>query len=140
MSEQSSNDYPSNNAIVAFLAVLGIFIVAVLAGWVYTNRQFAVILGAAWIFVGIQMPKSRPNWLFGVRVRWTLEDPVVWQEVHHVAGRVFVGLGALTLLVALVDGSAALAVVITGTLVATLPILWYARHRYQARHGVPTRR
>jgi uncharacterized membrane protein len=139
MSEKS-DDYPSNKAIVGFLAVLGIFIAAVASGLVYTDRQFAVIIGAAWIFFGIQMRSSRPNWACGIRVRWTLEDPVVWQEVHRIAGPVFVGLGALTLLIALFDGSVALAVVIGGTLVATLPILWYARHRYQVRHGEATGR
>ena len=55
------------------------------------------------MITGNYLGKVRHNFVFGVRTRWTLEDPRVWDKTHRVAGRLMVaggfGLAAACLLV-----------------------------------------
>ncbi len=57
-------------------------------------------IGVVFIVLGNYLPKAPPNWVFGIRTPWTLTSPRVWQRVHRVGGWLFVVLGALTLVLA----------------------------------------
>lgn len=43
------------------------------------------------------MPHIEPNYTFGVRVPWTLNDSDNWRRTHRFAGPVFVIMGVVTL-------------------------------------------
>jgi len=60
---------------------------------------FAV--GITFIVLGNYLPKAPQNWVYGIRTPWTLASPRVWHRVHRVGGWLFLLLGALTLVLAI---------------------------------------
>lgn len=65
-------------------------------------RIIPVVLGICLIMMGNVMPRLRPNWVAGVRLPRTLEDPRLWRSTHRAFGTAFVLSGFLTIAVALV--------------------------------------
>ncbi|MCQ5365725.1 SdpI family protein [Anoxybacillus salavatliensis] len=55
-------------------------------------------VGVLFIALGNYMPKIKPNYFFGIRTPWTLENEEVWQKTHRVGGKVFVMMGVLIML------------------------------------------
>ncbi|GGJ57438.1 putative membrane protein [Anoxybacillus voinovskiensis] len=55
-------------------------------------------VGGLFIVLGNYMPKIKPNYFFGIRTPWTLENEEVWQKTHRVGGKVFVIMGVLVML------------------------------------------
>lgn len=51
-------------------------------------------LGTLFLVLGNHMQQTKPNGLVGIRMDWTLENPVVWRKTHRFASKVFV-IGAL---------------------------------------------
>ncbi|MGE7873291.1 SdpI family protein [Bacillus paramycoides] len=51
-------------------------------------------LGTLFLVLGNYMQQTKPNGLVGIRMDWTLENPVVWRKTHRFASKVFV-IGAL---------------------------------------------
>ena len=62
--------------------------------------------GLLLVGLGIAMPHIEPNYTFGVRVPWTLNDPENWRRTHRFAGPVFVVMGVATLASALLASAA----------------------------------
>ena len=54
-----------------------------------------LIVGAAFIGLGLVLPRSRPNRWMGFRTPWTLSNDRVWERTHRMAGptMVFAGVG-----------------------------------------------
>lgn len=73
-----------------------LFTHAALAGRVDT-RWMLVLLCAMWTMLGNYLGTVPPNYFAGIRTPWTLEDPIVWQRTHRVAGRAMVAAGLLGL-------------------------------------------
>ncbi|AXM87746.1 hypothetical protein CI793_08675 [Anoxybacillus ayderensis] len=55
-------------------------------------------VGVLFIALGNYMPKIKPNYFFGIRTPWTLENEEVWQKTHRVGGKVFVMMGVFIML------------------------------------------
>ncbi|MBA2877859.1 putative membrane protein [Anoxybacillus kamchatkensis] len=55
-------------------------------------------VGMLFIVLGNYMPKIKPNYFFGIRTPWTLENEEVWQKTHRVGGKVFVIMGIFIML------------------------------------------
>ncbi|CUA80420.1 SdpI family protein [Anoxybacillus suryakundensis] len=89
-----------------FLHVLVIFFVSLhvvtLAYNIGISVQVDVVVplgvGLLFIVLGNYMPKIKPNYFFGIRTPWTLDNEVVWQKTHRVGGKVFVIMGVLIML------------------------------------------
>ncbi len=65
-----------------------------------TSSVIIGMMGALFIFLGNYMPTVKPNYMFGVKTPWTLDNEVVWIKTHVLAGRtIFIG-GVLTLALA----------------------------------------
>ncbi|HDR7716037.1 SdpI family protein [Bacillus albus] len=47
-------------------------------------------LGTLFLVLGNYMQQTKPNGLVGIRMDWTLENPVVWRKTHRFASKVFV--------------------------------------------------
>jgi uncharacterized membrane protein len=67
-------------------------------------RVIVVGVGALFIVLGNVMPKTQPNWIAGIRLPWTLSDPVNWQATHRVGGLLMMVGGAAIVLAAILTG------------------------------------
>ena len=45
-----------------------------------------VFMGVLFIVLGNYMPKCKKNYVFGIRLPWTIEDEDVWNKTHRFAG------------------------------------------------------
>jgi uncharacterized membrane protein len=88
-------------AAIVFFAALHALIVASALGYaLQINRALPVGIGALLVVIGNWLPKTRSNFLFGIRTPWTLSSDYTWRRTHRVGGRVFVGLGLVMMLAA----------------------------------------
>ena len=51
------------------------------------------------------LPRTRPNWWFGVRTPWTLSSDRVWTRTHRVAGYAMTVTGAVVVAAAALPGT-----------------------------------
>ena len=56
------------------------------------------LLGLLYLFLGNQQGKVKPNGNIGIRSRWTLADPDVWNRTHRLSGKLLFASGLLVLL------------------------------------------
>jgi len=54
-------------------------------------------MSAFFIFIGNIMGKFKRNFLIGIRTPWTLSSDLAWDKTHRLVGRMFVGMGLLSL-------------------------------------------
>ena len=59
-------------------------------------------VGILFMIIGNFLPKTRKNWLMGVRTPWTLADERVWDKTHRFAGPLFMLSGAVVMVTAFV--------------------------------------
>jgi len=82
---------------------------------------------ALYILIGNYLPKTRANWLIGVRTPWTLSSDMSWEKTHRLAGILFFGTGILTALAALLlPVDYALAISVGGILLAAVIAIIYS--------------
>ncbi len=61
--------------------------------------SFLVItMSAFFIFIGNIMGKFKRNFLIGVRTPWTLSSDLAWDKTHRLVGKMFVGLGVVSMI------------------------------------------
>lgn len=84
---------------VIFLFSLHVVTLAYNVGFpVQVDVVVPIGVGGLFIVLGNYMPKIKPNYFFGIRTPWTLDDETVWQKTHRVGGKVFVIMGVLVML------------------------------------------
>ena len=59
-------------------------------------------IGVLFVVIGSQLGQTKSNWFLGVRTPWTLSSERSWERTHTLAGRLFIVLGAVTVLLAVV--------------------------------------
>ncbi len=47
--------------------------------------------------IGNELPRTRPNLVFGIRTTRALSDRDLWMRLHRTVGHAMVGIGALTI-------------------------------------------
>jgi uncharacterized membrane protein len=52
-------------------------------------------IGLFFAYMGNLFYHVKPNYFFGIRTPWTLENETVWRKTHELGGRLWVGLGLL---------------------------------------------
>lgn len=75
-------------------------VMIVLTAMHYPVDHVMIILtavGLLFLIIGNFLPKTRRNWLMGVRTPWTLSDDRVWDSTHRLAGPLFI-LSGLTII------------------------------------------
>ena len=55
-----------------------------------------IFMGVVMIVIGNYLPKTRRNYIIGIRLPWTLENDENWSKTHRLAGKIWV-LGGLLL-------------------------------------------
>ena len=122
--------------ILLFVTSLHVLVTTVLAGVIadrnLVSRMVVVLLGLSFVAVGNLLPRTRPNVAVGVRTRLTLADSGLWTQVHRVGGYVTVGWGVVISLSAVALSGPLLGVVISGTGIASVAILFvsYRKHAH----------
>lgn len=54
-------------------------------------------IGILFVALGNYMPRIRPNYMFGIKTPWALQDEHNWQRTHRMGGFIFVMMGILFL-------------------------------------------
>lgn len=91
------------------------------------GRVIGGLLAILWIVIGNVLGKLRSNFFVGVRTPWTLSSELSWQQTHRLAGKLFVAVGLLALLLAIFfGGREALTALLGGTLVVGLVSIAYS--------------
>ncbi len=85
--------------IIAFLAIVHVVVVLKALG-VQLDIVSILSLGAGFLFliIGNFLPKTRFNYVMGVRTPWTLSDERVWDKTHRLAGPLFMLAGLVVVL------------------------------------------
>ena len=60
-----------------------------------STRLIFLMLSLMMLILGNIMPKATPNRVFGVRIKWTLENEENWTATHRFCGRLWVCVGVL---------------------------------------------
>ena len=61
-------------------------------------RMGIALIGLLYLSLGCEEGKWKPNEYMGIRTRWTLTDPDVWNRTHRLSGRLMFASGLLILL------------------------------------------
>ncbi len=80
-----------------------VFIITVLAAMGFAFDLSYIIYFSVTLLLlvlGNYMSSIQPNYFFGIRTPWTLEDPDIWRQTHRLASKIWVA-GSLVLLVLL---------------------------------------
>lgn len=91
--------------ILTLVFMLGLHL-ALLAAATGTQMDLTrIVLASVGAFLGVigfLLPKAHPNWFFGIRTPWTLTSDIAWERTHKLGGPLFVLIGALTVVTAVV--------------------------------------
>lgn len=124
---------------MALICAVHLASLAVAAGWPVPIPTLVMLgAGALFIVIGNFLPKTRSNFLIGVRTPWTLSSEHSWFKTHRLAGRGFVALGSLAIAATLASPRLALWVLVVGVGLLTIGLFaasWYYWRRDDAARG-----
>jgi uncharacterized membrane protein len=117
-------------AILTVMLAMHVVVLAAGLGYVVPMRRFLPLLfGAFFVALGNVLPRTRPNWWFGVRTPWTLSSDRVWTRTHRVAGYAMTATGVVVLVAAALPGVWPLVLAIA---VAVVAAFWMVLYSYVA--------
>lgn len=106
-------------ATIAFVVVVHLAALGVSLGWPFRiDTVVSVAMGALLIVIGNLLPRARPNFTFGVRTPWTIEDARVWARSNRIGGYLLVAAGTVTIGAAFLPGAWPVTVALIATTVA----------------------
>ena len=83
-------------SITIFLVIVNYFLILTAKnGWTIDIRFAVAFLGLFIVLIGNYMNNLRPNYIAGIRLPWTLNDPNNWKKTHLLAGKVWFAGGIL---------------------------------------------
>jgi hypothetical protein len=108
-------------------------------GWpTWTLHAFGALVGVSLMVVGNVMPRTRPNWVAGLRTRRTLSDPELWRRTHRLFGGLLMATGVIVVAASILSAPYALLIGVVGMLVSALVASVIApRSRAGRRVGEP---
>ena len=86
----------------------------------WAARAATLVLGVGMMAVGNVMPRTRPNWVAGLRTKRTLADPDVWRRTHRWFGALLMLAGVAVVVASFVAAPLAVVVALVGALVAAI--------------------
>ena len=90
------------NLVLTFtLAVQFIILAVALGAEIPVERVIPFGVGALFAILGNVLPRTRSNWMLGIRTPWTLSSDRVWERTHRVGGYLLLGAGIIVMLAAL---------------------------------------
>jgi hypothetical protein len=97
----------------------------------WTPQAFTALVGLGIMVLGNVMPRTRPNWIAGLRTKRTLSDPNVWRTTHRWFGALLMLTGIAVVVTSLVAAPYAILTGLTGGLVSAITATIVARKRGQ---------
>ena len=85
-----------------------------------------LIVGGLFVVVGNVLGKVRPNWFVGVRTPWTLSSKVSWTRTHRAGGWLFVLMGVLFMVTAVLRSAWAVWVLLGASVVGVAGLIVYS--------------
>ena len=80
--------------VVLLLSLVHAALIVRALGYAFNMTQWALVaVGLLFLVLGNYLPKTRFNYVMGIRDPWTLSNEAVWDRVHRVAGPLFMLLG-----------------------------------------------
>jgi uncharacterized membrane protein len=90
-------------------------------------RFVVIAAGAVFVLVGNVMPRTRRNWIFGVRTSWAMSSDQAWARSQMVGGYAFVAAGLVVIAGAFLPEPYNLIMLVVAPLVAAVVALKYTR-------------
>lgn len=85
---------------VVFISLLYIFTLLFGLGFDLNINYFIIpLFSAGMILMGLFLPKVKRNFFIGIRTPWTIYSDLAWDKTHKLAGKTFIVVGILMLLV-----------------------------------------
>ena len=123
---QSTYDLIMNLGI-GLLLLLHVLALGTALGWaVSLSGMLAVGFGTLLAILGNVLPRARPNWTFGIRTPWTLENRRAWDRTHRVGGALLLLAGVLTIAAGIATPEHALKVMLAALLGASAAAVVYS--------------
>ena len=86
----------------------------------------SMFVGLIFIIIGNYLPKMRQNYTIGIKLPWTLANEENWNKTHRLAGYVYIILGMLIIMVALIDAFNSLIFMLIAVLISVLILGLYS--------------
>ncbi|HRK35716.1 MAG TPA: SdpI family protein [Candidatus Hydrogenedentes bacterium] len=91
------------------------------------DRIVGSCVGALFLLLGNFLGKVRSNFFMGVRTPWTLSSELSWNKTHRLAGKLFVAIGLLSLILTWTQsGVVAVGVLLVSVVLVTLVCVIYS--------------
>ena len=108
-------------AMMCLFLLLHLALLGSLLGWpTWSYKLIVAIIGAGLIAAGNVLPRTKPNWIMGLRTKRTLSDPVIWARTHRRFGAMMVVAGLIVMVTAIVAVRYAFVVAIVALALAAL--------------------
>jgi uncharacterized membrane protein len=80
--------------------------------------------------IGVLLGQAKPNWSIGIRTRWTLSSPKVWEKTHALGGKLFRAVGVIALL-GLLFPPYTIAFILVPVLAVSIFLVYYSYREYR---------
>jgi len=90
------------------------------------DRVLPAGIGLLFIVIGAVLPRVHPNWFVGIRTPWTLSSNLSWERTHKVGGYLFIAVGAITVLTAMIAPTLTFRVLFGAALVMVIFLFAYS--------------
>ncbi|QJX47283.1 DUF1648 domain-containing protein [Hymenobacter taeanensis] len=98
----------------------------------HPGQLLNVVLGLFFALIGNYLTTVPPNYFVGIRTPWALEFPDNWARTHRLAGRLFVVVGMLSVVLGLVwPGEVATTALLVGVLGTVVVVYFYSYRLYR---------
>ncbi|MGL4344218.1 MAG: SdpI family protein [Cellulosilyticaceae bacterium] len=92
-------------------------------------------VGILFIILGNYMPQIRPNYTFGIKVPWALNNPDNWRATHRFGGYCFILGGILMLLEAFINSELMSTLMSVGLMICIFAPMIYSYIYYTKHEG-----
>ncbi|KGA98376.1 hypothetical protein AJ85_04070 [Alkalihalobacillus alcalophilus ATCC 27647 = CGMCC 1.3604] len=114
-----------DNGMLILLLILQLLFLASGLGWSLNQNFFiGILIGSVTLLIANFMPKSKTNFLFGLRTPWTLKDERVWLKANRFSGKLLFFVGILIVSLSFITpkeiAMISLILILTAAFIATL--------------------
>ncbi len=84
---------------ILFMLAIQMYILAWNTGIVIPANSFvSACIAVLFVYIGILLKKTSPNWFIGIRTPWTMTSERVWRKTNNLGGELFIASGLIALL------------------------------------------
>jgi uncharacterized membrane protein len=101
------------------LLLLHVLTLGTALGWaVSLPGMVSIGMGVLLVVLGNLLPRARPNWTFGIRTPWALDNGRAWERTHRLGGALLLLAGLISIAAGMVSPDHALLVMLTAVVSA----------------------